>query len=221
MIGLVLLVRRDLKLALRGGSDAVMAVVFFILAATLFPFGVGPDPEVLPRIGGGVIWVVALLAAMLSLERLFSADYEDGSLEQFALSPLPLGMVALAKVIAHWLTTGILLLVAAPVLAIFYNLPGPAFVPLIVSMLLGTPILSLVGAIGAALTLGARRSGVLISLLVLPIYIPVLIFGALVVDAAMAGRAFGDLLMVLGGFLLFALATAPWATAAALRQAIE
>lgn len=221
MIGLLLLVRRDLKLAFRGGSDAVMAVVFFILAATLFPFGVGPDPEVLPRIGGGVIWVVALLASMLSLERMFSADYEDGSLEQFVLSPVPLGMVAMAKIIAHWLTTGVLLLVAAPVLAVLYNLPSPAFVPLIVSMLLGTPTLSLIGAIGAALTLGARRSGVLISLLVLPLFIPVLIFGALVVDAALAGRTFGDLLMVLAGFLLFALAAAPWATAAALRQAIE
>jgi heme exporter protein B len=221
MIGLALLVRRDLKLAFRGGTDAAMAVVFFIIAATLFPFGVGSDPELLPRIGGGVIWVVALLAAMLSLERMFSADYEDGSLEQFVLSPLPMGMVALAKIIAHWLTTGVLLLVAAPVLAVFYNLPGPAFVPLIVSMLLGTPTLSLIGAIGAALTLGARRSGVLISLLVLPLYIPVLIFGALVVDSALNGREFTNLLMVLGGFLLFALATAPWATAAALRQAIE
>ncbi|NNE84319.1 MAG: heme exporter protein CcmB [Alphaproteobacteria bacterium] len=221
MIGLLLLIRRDLKLAFRGGTDAAMAVVFFILAATLFPFGVGPDPEILPRIGGGVIWVVALLAAMLSLERMFSADYEDGSLEQFVLSPLPMVMVALAKIIAHWLTTGVLLLVAAPVLAVFYNLPAAAFVPLIVSMLLGTPTLSLIGAIGAALTLGARRSGVLISLLVLPLYIPVLIFGALVVDSALAGREYGALLMVLGGFLLLALAAAPWATAAALRQAIE
>lgn len=221
MIGLLLLIRRELKLAFRGGTDAAMAVVFFILAATLFPFGVGPDPEVLPRIGGGVIWVVALLAAMLSLERMFSADFEDGSLEQFVLSPLPMGMVALAKIISHWLTTGVLLLIAAPVLAVFYNLPSAAFVPLIVSMLLGTPTLSLIGAIGAALTLGARRSGVLISLLVLPLYIPVLIFGALVVDNALAGREYGSLLMVLGGFFLVALAAAPWATAAALRQAIE
>ena len=221
MNGLLILIGRDLKLAFRGGTDAAMAVVFFILAATLFPFGVGPDPDVLPRIGGGVIWVVALLAAMLSLERMFSTDYEDGSLEQFALSPLPMGMVALAKIIAHWLTTGVLLLIAAPVLAIFYNLPNSAFGPLIVSMLIGTPTLSLIGAIGAALTLGARRSGVLISLLVLPLYIPVLIFGALVVDGALAGRDYGGLLTVLGGFLLLALAAAPWATAAALRQAIE
>jgi len=221
MIRLLLLIRRELKLAFRGGTDAAMAVVFFILAATLFPFGIGPDIEVLPRIGGGVIWVVALLASMLSLERMFSADYEDGSLEQFVLSPLPMGMVALAKMISHWLTTGVLLLAAAPVLAVFYNLPSTAFVPLIVSMLLGTPTLSLIGAIGAALTLGARRSGVLISLLVLPLYIPVLIFGSLVVDSALAGREYGSLLMVLGGFLLVALATAPWATAAALRQAID
>ena len=221
MTGLALLVRRDLKLAFRGGSDAVMAVIFFILAASLFPFGVGPDPDVLPRIGGGVIWVVALLAAMLSLERMFSADYEDGSLEQFVLSPVPLVLVALAKIIAHWLTTGVLLLFAAPVLAVLYNLPGSVFVPLIVSMLLGTPTLSLIGSIGAALTLGARRSGVLISLLVLPLYIPVLIFGALAVDSALDGRAYGNLLTVLGGFLLLALAAAPWATAAALRQSIE
>lgn len=221
MIGLSLLVRRDLRLAFRGGTDTAMAVVFFIIAATLFPFGVGPDPDVLPRIGGGVIWVVALLAAMLSLERMFSADYEDGSLDLLALSPIPMGMVALAKVIAHWLTTGVLLLVAAPILAVFYDLPGPALVPLIVSMLLGTPTLSLIGAIGAALTLGARRGGVLISLLVLPIYIPVLIFGALAVDGALAGRGYADVLMVLGGLFLFALAAAPWATAAALRQAID
>jgi len=165
--------------------------------------------------------VVALLAAMLSLERMFSADYEDGSLEQFALSPIPMGMVAMAKIIAHWLTTGVLLLIAAPILAVFYNLPGPAYVPLIASMLLGTPTLSLIGAIGAALTLGARRSGVLISLLVLPIYIPILIFGAMTVDAALAERSYTELLMVLGGFLLFAAAAAPWATAAALSQTIE
>lgn len=221
MNGLSLLVRHEIKLAFRGGTDAVMAVVFFVLAASLFPFGVGPDPEILPRIGGGVIWVVALLASMLSLERMFSTDYEDGSLEQYVLSPLPMGLVALAKIIAHWLTTGILLLVAAPVLAVLYNMPGPTVWPLILSMLLGTPILSLIGSIGAALTLGARRSGVLISLLVLPLFIPVLIFGALVVDSALNGRDFGSLLMVLGGFLLLALATAPWVTAAALRQAIE
>lgn len=221
MNGLVLLLRRDLRLAFRGGTDAAMAVVFFVIAATLFPFGVGADPVMLPRIGSGVIWVVALLAAVISLERMFAGDYEDGSLEQFLLSPLPLGFVALAKALAHWLTTGVLLLIAAPLLAILYNLPDAAFGPLVAAMLLGTPSLSLIGGIGAALVLGARRGGVLIALLVLPLYIPVLIFGAASVEAAIDGRDIVPHLMVLGGLLLGALALAPWATAAALRQAIE
>lgn len=221
MIGLALLVRRDLRLAFRGGTDAVMAVIFFVLAAVLFPFGVGTDPDTLPRIGGGVIWVVALLAAMLSLERMFAADHEDGSLDLYFLSPVSLMALALAKAISHWLSTGVLLLVAAPVLAILYNLPDAAFVPLAASMLLGTPILSLIGSIGAALVLGARRGGVLLALLILPLYIPVLIFGASAIDSAVAGRDFAPQLMILAGFLLAALALAPWATAAALRQAIE
>jgi heme exporter protein B len=221
MIGLWLLIRRDLRLAFRGGTDAVMAVVFFVLAAVLFPFGVGTDPTMLPRIGGGIIWVVALLAAMLSLERMFAADHEDGSLDLYYLSPVSLGTLALAKALAHWLSTGILLLVATPVLALLYNLPAAAIVPLIASMLLGTPTLSLIGGIGAALILGARRGGVLLALLILPLYIPVLIFGASAVEGAVVGRDIAPQLMVLGGFLLAALALAPWATAAALRQAIE
>jgi heme exporter protein B len=221
MIGLTLLVRRELGLALRGGTDAVMAVVFFVLAAVLFPFGVGADPAMLPRIGGGIIWVVALLAAMLSLERMFSADYEDGSLDLLYLSPVSLGTLALAKALSHWMTTGVLLLIAAPILALLYNLPVSALGALFLSMLLGTPILSLVGGIGAALTLGARRGGVLLALLILPLYIPVLIFGAGAIDGAVAGRPIAPQLMVLGGFLLAALALAPWATAAALNQAIE
>jgi len=210
-----------LRLAWRGGTDAVIAVEFFVLAAVLFPFGVGTDPGMLPRIGGGIIWVVALLAAMLSLERMFAGDHEDGSLDLLYLSPVPLGTLALAKAAAHWLTTGVLLLVAAPVLALLYNLPGEAIGALAASMLLGTPVLSLVGGIGAALTLGARRGGVLLALLILPLYIPVLIFGAGAIDGAVAGRPIGPQLMVMGGFLLAALALAPWATAAALRQAIE
>ena len=221
MIGLTLLIRRELGLALRGGTDAIMAVVFFVLAAVLFPFGVGADPAMLPRIGGGIIWVVALLAAMLSLERMFSADYEDGSLDLLYLSPVGLGTLALAKALSHWMTTGVLLLIAAPILALLYNLPVSALGALFLSMLLGTPILSLVGGIGAALTLGARRGGVLLALLILPLYIPVLIFGAGAIDGAVAGRPIAPQLMVLGGFLLAALALAPWATAAALRQAIE
>jgi len=221
MIGFMLILRRELRLAWRGGTDAVIAVVFFVLAAILFPFGVGTDPGMLPRIGGGIIWVVALLAAMLSLERMFAGDYEDGSLDLLYLSSIPLGTLALAKAAAHWLTTGVLLLVSAPVLALLYNLPGEAIGALAASMLLGTPVLSLVGGIGAALTLGARRGGVLLALLILPLYIPVLIFGASAIDGAVAGRPIGSQLMVMVGFLLAALALAPWATAAALRQAIE
>jgi heme exporter protein B len=221
MIGIALLVRRDLRLAFRGGTDAMMGVIFFVLAAVLFPFGVGPDAEILPRIGGGIIWVVALLAALLSLERMFAPDYEDGSLDLLYLSQVSLTQLALAKAIAHWLTSGVLLLIAAPILALFYSLPDTALLPLLAAMLLGTPTLSLVGAIGAALTLGARRGGVLLALLLLPLYIPVLIFGAGSVDGAIAGRDIGPQLMVLGGFLLAALALAPWATAAALRQAID
>ena len=221
MRGFWLIVRRDIRLALRGGTDAAMVVVFFVLAAVLFPFGVGTDPGVLPRIGGGVIWVVALLAAMLSLERMFSGDHEDGSLDMFRLSPVPLGAVALAKALAHWLTTGVLLLLAAPVLALVYGLPAAAVGPLVVSMAVGTPTLSLVGGIGAALILGARRGGVLLALLVLPLYIPVLIFGAGAIDGAVAGRDVAPQIMILAAFLLAALALAPWATAAALRQAIE
>ncbi|MBT3809857.1 MAG: heme exporter protein CcmB [Rhodospirillaceae bacterium] len=221
MIGLTLLVRRELRLAFRGGTDAMMGVIFFVLEAILFPFGVGPDAAILPRIGGGIIWVVALLAALLSLERMFAADHEDGSLDLLYLSPVSLGQLALAKAIAHWLTSGVLLLIASPVLALLYNLPSSAFLPLVATMALGTPTLSLVGAIGAALTLGARRGGVLLALLLLPLYIPVLIFGAGAIDGAIAGRDIAPQLMILGGFLLAALALAPWATAAALRQAIE
>ncbi len=221
MIGLSLLVRRDLRLAFRGGTDAMMGVIFFVLAAVLFPFGVGPDAAILPRIGGGIIWVVALLAALLSLERMFAADHEDGSLDLLYLSPVSLGQLALAKALAHWLTSGVLLLIASPILALLYNLPSSAFLPLVVTMLLGTPTLSLVGGIGAALTLGARRGGVLLALLLLPLYIPVLIFGAGAIYGAIAGRDITPQLMILGGFLLAALALAPWATAAALRQAIE
>lgn len=221
MIGLSLLVRRDLRLAFRGGTDAMMGVIFFVLAAVLFPFGVGPDAAILPRIGGGIIWVVALLAALLSLERMFAADHEDGSLDLLYLSPVSLAQLALAKALAHWLTSGVLLLIASPVLALLYNLPSSVYLPLVATMALGTPTLSLVGAIGAALTLGARRGGVLLALLLLPLYIPVLIFGAGAIDGAIAGHDTTPQLMILGGFLLAALALAPWATAAALRQAIE
>ena len=215
------LVARDLRLALRQGSDAALVVAFFVLAVVLFPFGVGPEPQLLARIAAGVVWVTALLAALLSLDRLFQQDYEDGSLEMIALAPLPLEAAVLAKCLAHWLTTGLPLVVVAPALAALLQLEGPGYLPLILAMALGTPSLSLVGAIGAALSLGARRAGVLLSLLVLPLYIPVLIFGVLAVDQAVAGFAIRPHLLILTALLLAALPLAPWAAAAALRPALE
>jgi heme exporter protein B len=215
------LLLRDLRLALRQGVDAVMAVAFFVIAVALFPLGVGPEPNILARIAAGVIWVAALLAAMLSLDRLFQQDYEDGSLELLALAPAPLELIVLAKVAAHWLTTGLPLLLAAPVLAVLMNMAADGFTVLLIAMLLGTPSLSLIGAIGGALVLGARRGGVLIALLVLPLYIPILIFAVSAVDAVLTGQSPRPHLLLLGAILVAALPLAPWSAAAALRQAVE
>jgi len=192
-----------------------------VLTITLFPFGVGPDPNTLARIAAGTIWVSALLASMLALDRLFRADHDDGSLDLLGLSPLPLELVVLAKCLAHWLTTGLPLVVAAPVLAVLMNMNAEGFATLIGAMLIGTPVLSLIGAIGAALTVSLRRGGVLISLLVLPLYIPVLIFGVGAVDAAVYGLDAQPHLMVLGALLSAAIALCPWASAAALRLSLE
>lgn len=221
MSAFLALVLRDLRLALRQGVDSLVVVLFFVLAVVLFPFGVGPERELLARIAPGVLWVMALLASLLSLERLFQNDYEDGSLDLLALSPLSLELIVLAKCTAHWLTTGLPLLASAPLLALLLALPAQGFDGLLLAMLLGTPTLTLVGAIGAALVLGARRGGVLVSLLVLPLYVPVLIFGVAAVDGAVAGLPTRAHLMILGGLFLGALALAPWASAAALRQAVE
>jgi len=221
MTALLAVIRRELQLALRQAGDSAVVVLFFVLATVLFPFGVGPEPNMLARIAAGVLWVAALLAAMLSFERLFQPDYEDGGLEQLALAPLPLEAVVLAKSCAHWLVTGLPLIVAAPVLGILLNLPAAGFASLLATMALGTPTISLIGAVGAALTLGARRGGVLLSLLVLPLVVPVLIFGAAGIDAAVAGMAVRPHLAMLGGLLLGALVLCPWAGAAALRQALE
>lgn len=215
------LVARDLRLALRQGGDAAMVVAFFVLTVILFPFGVGPEPELLSRIAAGIIWVTALLAALLSLERLFQSDYDDGNLEMLALMPLPLEAQVLAKCLAHWLVTGLPLTVAAPILALLLRLDAPGYPVLVLGMALGTPTLSLVGAVGAALTLGARRGGVLLSLLVLPLYIPVLIFGVAAVEATVAGFAARPHLLLLSALLAAALPLAPLAAAAALRQALE
>ncbi|MEE9140874.1 MAG: heme exporter protein CcmB [Alphaproteobacteria bacterium] len=217
----LLIVRRDLRIAFRQGGDSSMAVVFFVLAVVLFPLGVGPEANVLARISSGVIWVTALLATMLSLELLFQADYEDGSLELLALAPLPLETVVLAKCLANWLLIGLPLLVAAPLLAVLLHMSAAGFATLALAMALGTPTLILIGALGAALTVGARRGGVLLSLLVLPLFVPVLIFGVAAVDHAIAGLEARPLLLALAGLLLAALALTPWASAAALRQALE
>ena len=221
MKGLAVIVGRDLRLALRQSADAWLAVLFFILTAALFPFGIGPEPNLLRLIAPGVIWVVALLAVLLSLERLFLADYEDGSLEQLLLSPLPLELAILGKVAAHWLTTGLPLIAAAPLLALLFNMDFAGLGVLLLAMLLGTPVLSLIGAVGAALTLGARRGGVLIPLLVLPLYVPALIFGVGATEAALADLSARANLLFLGALLLVMLLVTPLAAAAALRQALE
>ncbi len=215
------LLTRDLRLAFRQGGDVANVVAFFALAVILFPFGVGPDPDLLARISAGVLWVTALLAALLSLERLFEADYHDGSLEALSLMPVPLEIQVLAKCAAHWLTTGLPLTIVAPVLALVLHFDVAGYPALIAALLLGTPVLSLIGAIGAALTLGARRAGVLLSLLVLPLYIPVLIFGVAASEAAALGLESRPHLLLLAALLATSLALAPWAAAAALRQALE
>lgn len=221
MKSLGLIVRRELGLALRQTGDSVVIVLFFILAAVLFPFGIGPEPNILARMAAGTVWVTALLAAMLSFERLFTPDYEDGSLEQLALTPVPLEVTVLGKALAHWLTTGLPLLIAAPVIAVMFGLPESGYGALMATMALGTPVLSLIGTVGAALTLGTRRGGVLLALLVLPLVIPVLIFGASAIDAAIGGFEIRTHLLLMGGMLLASLVLGPWAAAAALRQALE
>jgi len=214
-------IQRDLRLALRQGSDSLMVVGFFVLTVTLFPFGLGPESNLLERTAAGILWVTALLASMLSLDRLFQGDYEDGSLELLTLTPTALEILVIGKIAAHWLTTALPMLLAAPVLALLLHLNEDAFPALMVTLLLGTPTLSLIGAMGAALVLGARRGGVLVSLLILPLYVPVLIFAVGAVDAAAQGLPVRGHLLILGGLLLAALPLAPLATVAALRQAVE
>lgn len=215
------LVRRDLRLALRQRGDLLTAVLFFLLTAALFPFGVGPEPNLLLRIAPGVLWVTALLAVMLSLERLFLADWEDGSLDLLLLAPQPLEALVLAKVLVHWLTSGLPILLAAPLAALLYGLPAAALPVLLLALALGTPTLSLLGATAAALTLGARRGGVLLPLLTMPLYVPVLIFGVAAVDASLAGLSVRPHLLLLGALLLVALPVAALSAAAALRQTGE
>ncbi len=214
-------IARDLLLAFRRRSDVFTTLFFFIIVVSLFPLGVGPEPALLLTMAPGILWVAALLASTLALGRLFALDFADGTLEQMLLSPEPLSLIVLGKVIAHWMISGLPLVLLAPLLAVQYGLPADAVLVLFYSLLIGTPVLSLIGAIGAALTLGARGGGVLVSLLVLPLYIPVLIFGAGAVGAQASGLGAAAHLLLLGGVLAGALALAPWSTAAALRISLE
>lgn len=221
MAAFIALFRRDLRLALRQGSDTGLVLGFFVLAVVLFPLGVGPEPVILRRIGAGIVWVAALLAALLSLDRLFEIDYQDGGLELLALSSLPLEFAVLAKCAVHWVATGLPLALLSPLLALFVNLEPVAIATLLASLLIGTPTLSLIGSVAAALTLGARRQGVVLSILLLPLYVPPLIFGAGAVEASATGGGGRPYLMILGALTLASLAICPWASAAALRQALE
>ncbi|WP_085316654.1 heme exporter protein CcmB [Derxia lacustris] len=221
MKGFVAVIRRDLLLALRRPGDALSVLLFFALATALFPLGVGPEPSLLRTMAPGVLWVTAVFASMLSLNRLFAADHADGTLEQLLLAPEPLATIVLAKTVAHWLVSGLPLVLLAPLLGLLFDLPGDAIGVLAASLLLGTPVLSLVGAIGGALTLGLRGGGVLVSLLVLPLQVPVLVFGAGAVGAQASGLGADAHLLLLGGLLAFAAVLAPWATAAALRIALD
>jgi heme exporter protein B len=214
---MVSLAARDVRLAWRRKADTLGAAVFFVIVASLFPLGVGPEPQLLLRMGAGIVWVAALLASMLSMPRLFADDAADGTLEQLLLSATPLPLLVLAKVAAHWLVSGLLLVVVAPLLAVQYGLPAEQIGVLVLSLLLGTPVLSLVGAVGAALTVGVRGAAVLLALLVLPLVTPVLIFGAGAVEAVGSGLSPAPHLSLLGAMLALALFGAPWAAAVALR----
>jgi len=213
--------RRDLMLSLRRKSELVNPLIFFLMVITLFPLGVSPESGFLSQLAPGVLWVAALLATLLSMDALFRSDFEDGSLEQLLLSPQPLYVVVLAKVLAHWSLTGLALTLVAPLIAVMLFLPAQGMPGLLLSLLLGTPTLSLFGAIGAALTVGLRKGGVLISLLVLPLYIPVLIFGSAAVQAAVTGLPVAGHLALLGALLAFGLVLAPLAIGAALRISVS
>lgn len=213
--------RRDLRVALRRKGDSVNVLVFFVIVASLFPLGTGPEPRQLLAMAAGVIWVGALLAAVLSLPRLFEADLEDGTLEQMLVSAAPLPAIVFGKIAAHWLLSGLPLALVAPLIGVQYGLPAAALLVLVGAVLLGSPVLSLLGAAGAALTLGVRGGGVLLGLLILPLFVPVLVFGAGAVLAAQGGQDPTPHLSLLGAALAVSLAFGPWATCAALRVALD
>ncbi|MGL4379729.1 MAG: heme exporter protein CcmB [Vibrio sp.] len=214
-------IRRELLIALRRQADVFNPLWFFIIVITLFPLSVGPEPALLARIAPGIVWVAALLAALLSLERLFRDDFQDGALEQAMLTPLPLAMVVLAKVVAHWLLTGLPLILLSPLLAILLAFDSATWLAVVLTLLLGTPTLSFIGAIGVALTVGLPKGGVLLSLLVLPLFIPVLIFATSAIDAANLGMAYNGQLAILGAMLVGSMTLTPLAISAALRVSVQ
>jgi heme exporter protein B len=221
MNAMLAIIRRDLLMVMRRKSEVLTALFFFVIVSSLFPLGIGPEPNLLRKIAPGVLWVGALLATMLGLQRMFAADHADGTLEQMAISPTPLVLLVTGKIMAHWLVSGLPLVLMAPVLGIQFDLDPGALGVLVLALLLGTPLLSLIGSIGAALTLGVRGGGVLLSLLVLPLYVPALIFGAGAVESHIAGLGAGGHLSLLAAMLLMAAFFAPWAATAALRIALE
>jgi len=218
---LMTVIRRDLLLAARRKGDWLTSQFFFVMVVSMFPLGIGADPEQLRRVAGGVLWVAALLASLLSLQRLYADDHRDGSLEQMLLSPQPALILALGKAIAHWLIFGLPLLVIAPLLGLQFALPPDAIGTLVISLAIGTPVLSLLGGVGAALTLGLRGGGTLLTLLILPLYVPALIFGAGAVDGVLAGMGAEAQLSLLGAFMGLCLLLAPWVTGAALRVSVD
>ena len=215
------ILKRDLLLAYRHRTQIIQPLLFFIMVVSLFPLAINPDPKLLKTIGPGIIWVAALLATLLSLEHLFRSDYEDGSLELLLLSPYSLTGLITAKIAAHWLITGLPLVIISPLLGILLHLPGPAIFILMISLLLGTPVLSLIGAIGAALTTGLRQGGILLAMVVLPLYIPILIFGTGATLDAMLGVRIAGELAILGAVIILAMTLGPLATASALRIAVN
>lgn len=216
-----LIVEKDIRLALTQGGSAMWVIMFYLLTVTLFPLAVGPDPEILSRIASGVIWVAVLLAVLLSLDRLFKPDFEDGTLELLALAPIRMELVVIAKVLAHWVTTGLPLSIMAPIMGVLLSMDPNGYPALVVAMMLGTAVLSLIGAIGAALTMGIRRGGFLLSLLVLPFFVPALIFGVMAVDSTISGTMARPNFMILLALFLVSTALAPLATSAALKINLE
>ncbi|MDO6581641.1 heme exporter protein CcmB [Photobacterium sp. 2_MG-2023] len=214
-------IRRELLIALRRQADVFNPLWFFIIVITLFPLGIGPEPNLLARIAPGIIWVAALLAALLSLERLFRDDFVDGSLEQMMLMPTPLSVLALAKVVAHWLLTGLPLIIISPLLAVLLSLDWSTWTAVVLTLLLGTPTLSFLGAIGVALTVGLRKGGVLLSLLILPLFIPVLIFATSAIEAASLGMSYQGQLALMGAMLAGSATLAPFAISASLRISVN